>query len=227
MEQTVEELQAQAREIELKLIAIQEEKRRLERLEYEKEQEAIRQAAVARTRETNSCYAGAIIAELIKAGYPKATWKWESDTDTRFIINPYGDDKNWHQNQITLGEIYTGYSGKPKPVIEVGRWPTTKFPLKKDGTFNYEGIVKKFLDKETQITAETKASNEKEARRTKNTAIADRVKTHFGISHYSDTIRNSEYEDGKVIVKLFATLTEDEATKFMDAIIATGLWKPK
>lgn len=226
---TLEELKAQAEAAALALYQAEKAEREAKRAAEQEAKDAKRRAVRDAHRLQNMIHAEKIVAELRNVGFEDAKCGWKEDQaewNEYPVIAPDGNIDGWHRD-ISFRETYSGdyYSSRTKMVVEVGGYPFTKYPMKKDGTFSYAAIAKKYLE---HITAKEAKNNQykKEAdRAAKNTAIANRVKSHFKLSEYSGMVGASSYEDGKVVVKISATLTEAEAIHFLQVLKDTGLAK--
>lgn len=228
MTQTLAELKEQAEEAARKLQEAVAEERRIQREAEEAERDAERRIKRDEKRLVWLGHAEKVVAELRNIGYEDAACGFRKDIaewSEYPTIAPNGNIEGWHRNDIAFEETYSGsyHSSRTNTVIGVGGYPSTKYPMKKDGTFSYAIIAKKFKDLEDARIAKSLEMDKKEARRTKNCAIADRVKANFGIYEYSSIVKNSEHEDGKVVITLSATLTEEEANRFLKLAVESGL----
>jgi len=227
MTKSIDELNKEMEEARAKYDLAVAEARKVKEAEEKKLRNEAQAKKVLIARERYSVYANCLIEELKKAGYTDAEWAFrDGDGEPRTWniqpnIYPKGQKGQEDWVRIQFAESYGNYGSKD--VIYVGGYERTRFPLKKDGTFNYKGIVAKFVQKENVRIVEKQERIKKNNLLDTNERLAKSIRERFGIDSYSGIVRANQYTEGKVLITIKASLEEAEAIAMLTALRDAGI----
>lgn len=118
---------------------------------------------------------------------------------------------------------YSYQTAKVAVVFRDANSKNVRFPQKKDGSFSYDKIVAAVLERNNIRKARAERQNTAEENREASLLIAARLKENLGLSPYTSVVFASESCADKVVIKIAAALTEEQAEKLLDFTKSLGI----
>lgn len=229
---TLDELKKQAEEAAQALAQAEAEARRT----AEEAKAAARRAKEIEkrdaTRLANQVHAEAIVKALKAHGFDKAAYSWEVAewaTSPKLTVD---NTERWNAVRIGFTSNYSGsyYNSHGTPAILVEadnayRQSGARYPIRKDGTFNYEKIALKAVELDAVAQNVQDERTRKENNRKQSRAIAEKLQARFGLESYWGPVKESEYHADRVNFKINKNLTEDQAAQMLELMSKLGLLK--
>lgn len=230
---TLDELKKQA---ELAAQALAQAEAEARRTAEEAKAEARRAKEIEKrdaTRLANQVHAEAIVKALKAHGFDKAAYSWEV---SEWVTSPkltVDNTERWNAVRIEFTSNYSGgsyYNSHETPVILVEaansyRQSGARYPIRKDGTFNYEKIALKAVELDSIAEKVQDERTKKENNRRLSRAIAEKLQAQFGLESYWGPVKESEYHADRVNFKVDKSLTEDQAAQMLELMSKLGLLK--
>jgi len=225
MEKTLEQLRAEADAARVALEAAQAAEQKRAREIREAALEAERKAKEESKYNANKVHADRIVEELKKVGFTSAEVRkpegdWHLDRPVIFVEDGYA---SWTNIEFEGDGSYRN----EKLIIKVGGYGGTAYPIRKDGTYNYEKIAARAKEYKDQRIAEQTAAQKEANRQKANAELVVKLCKEFNILEdgwFSPIVKADKWGENMVTVSFSkAELNEDKAREVLTVLRNAGL----